>query len=216
VPLIATALAPHIQVIIQSCLHSMSETIKTQQETIKKQADEIKSVQEINSDLEKRVNDLECGLDDLEQYGRRTCLRFHNVNITNEQAQNTDDVVIDICKTMGVNIVPDDINRSHPIGRPNSNNLRQVICRFRSWKIKNKIYSAKKNLKDNPQNPSKIFVTEDLTKYRQLVVKKIIEAKKANKLHSFWTYDGRIYIKTEKEGDRIQITSLDDLYELIE
>ena len=75
---------------------------------------------------------------------------------------------------MGVNINDDDINRSHPIGRPR-NNKRQIICRFRNWKIKNKVYSAKKQLKTNSRN---IFVTEDLTKYRQNIVSKIIEAKK--------------------------------------
>ena len=117
---------------------------------------------------------------------------------------------------MGVNINTDDINRSHPISRPIGsprNNKRQIICRFRNWKIKNKIYSAKNQLKSNSSN---IFVTEDLTKYRQNIVSKIIEAKKAKIFHSFWTYDGRIFIKLGPLDHRHEVTSLDDLYSILE
>ena len=128
-----------------------------------------------NSKLIERVGDLEFGLEDLEQYGRRTSLRFHNVPHEN-CADDTDSVVVKICQEMGVNINTDDINRSHPISRPIGrprNNKRQIICRFRNWKIKNKIYSAKNQLKSNSSN---IFVTKDSTKYWQNIVSKIIEA----------------------------------------
>ena len=140
-----------------------------------------------------------------------TSLRFHNVPSEN-CTDDTDSVVVKICQEMGVNINTDDINRSHPIGRPR-NNKRQIICRFRNWKIKNQVYSAKKQLKTNSSN---IFVTEDLTKYRQNIVSKIIEAKKAKMVHSFWTYDGRIFIKLGPLDQRHEVTSLDDLYSILE
>ena len=120
-------------------------------------------LKESNSKLIERVSDLEFGLEDLEQYGR-TSLRFHNVPREN-CADETDSVVAKFCQEMGVNINTDDINRSHPISRPIGrprNNKRQIICRFRNWKIKNKIYSAKNQLKSNSSN---IFVTKDSTKY---------------------------------------------------
>ena len=63
---------------------------------------------------------------------------------------------------------------------------------------------------------SKIFVTEDLTKYRKNIVSKIIEAKKAKIVHSFWTYDGRIFIKMGPLDHRHEVTSLDDLYSILE
>ena len=74
-------------------------------------------------------------------------LSIHNLPSEN-CADDTDTVVVKICQEMGVNINTDDINRSHPISRPIGrprNNKRQIICRFRNWKIKNKVYSAKKN-----------------------------------------------------------------------
>ena len=165
--MIASAITPHIQLIVHSCVQPLMETIKDQKNAIKE-------LKESNSKLIERVSDLEFGLEDLEQYGRRTSLRFHNVPSEN-CTDDTDSVVVKICQEMGVNINTDDINRSHPIGRPR-NNKRQIICRFRNWKIKNKIYSAKNQLKSNSSN---IFVTDDLTKYRQNIVSKIIEAKRS-------------------------------------
>jgi hypothetical protein len=51
---------------------------------------------------------------------------------------------------------------------------------------------SKKNLKNNPE---KIFITEDLTKTRQFIVKELNTQKRDNKIHSFWTFDGRILAK---------------------
>ena len=133
-PMIASAITPHIQLIVHNCVQPLMETIKDQKNAIKE-------LKESNSKLIERVSDLEFGLEDLEQYGRRTSLRFHNVPSEN-CTDDTDSVVVKICQEMGVNINTDDINRSHPIGRPR-NNKRQIICRFRNWKIKNKVYSAK-------------------------------------------------------------------------
>lgn len=73
-------------------------------------------------------------MDDLEQYGGRTNLRFHNVRKpgTGEGAHDTETTVIKICADMGVTITPHDIDRSHPIGRPNRCSKIQITCRFRN------------------------------------------------------------------------------------
>ncbi|XP_061165043.1 uncharacterized protein LOC133174018 [Saccostrea echinata] len=213
-PLIASAITPHIQLIVQSCLQPILSSIKEQQKDIEDQNEEIKFLKQSNTDLKQRIEDLEYGLDNLEQYGRRPSLRFHNVPLPDpdeDVATDTDSTVIKICEGMGVTITPDDIDRSHPIGRPKQNKI-QIICRFKNWKVKNKVYSAKKQLKNNA---NKIFVTEDLTKYRQSIVSKIIQAKNAKIIHSFWTYDGRIFLKFEQYGDRFEVTSLEELGNLI-
>ena len=48
----------------------------------------------------------------------------------------------------------------------------------------------KKNLKNNEDN---FFITEDLTKFRQSIIKELNTQKKAKTLNSFWTFDGRIF-----------------------
>jgi hypothetical protein len=108
--------------------------------------------------------------------------------------QKNDQLIVDIVNKK-LKITPslcvDDINISHIIGTIN-NDKGQLICRFKNWKIKNAIYMLKKNLKSNPE---KIFITEELTKTRQFIVKELNSQKRDNKIHSFWTFDGRIFAK---------------------
>jgi hypothetical protein len=50
-------------------------------------------------------------IEELEQYGWRNSLRFHNVPITKEELNKTDDKIVDICKQhLKIDITPDDIN----------------------------------------------------------------------------------------------------------
>lgn len=206
-PLIAAAIAPQIQLIVQSCIQPLINSVKEQQKDIEEQNNEIEILKKSKSELQQRVDDLEYDLDNLEQYGRRTSLRFHNVPKpgTDEGNTDTESAVISICEKMGVTITSDDNDRPHPIGRPNRNNKLQIICKFKTWKAKNKVFSAKKELKNNTD---KIFITEDLTRYRQSIV---IEAKKGKSIRSFWTFDGRIYIKMEQNGEKLEVTSLDEI-----
>lgn len=213
-PLIAAAIAPQIQLIVQSCIQPIIISVKEQQKDLEEQNEEIETLKKSNAELQQRVDDLEYGLDNLEQYGRRTSLRFHNVPKpgTDEADADTESAVINICAKMGVTITSDDIDRSHPIGRSNRNNKIQIICKFKTWKAKNKVFSAKKELKNNSD---KIFITEDLTRYRQSIVSKLIEAKKRKSIFSFWTFDGRVYTKLEQNGEKLEITSLGEINRLL-
>ena len=147
-----------------------------------------------NLKLIDEMSQLKGNIEELEQYGRRTSLRFHNVPMVQGDFQKTDQLIVDIVNKK-LKITPplcvDDINRSHIIGTIN-NGKGQLICRFKNWKIKNAIYMSKKNLKNNPE---KIFITEDVTKTRQFIVKELNTQKRDNKIHSFWTFDGRILAK---------------------
>jgi hypothetical protein len=86
------------------------------------------------------------------------------------------------------------------------------IGRFKNWKIKNAIYMLKQNLKNNPEN---IFITEDLTKTRQFIVKELNTQKRDNKIHSFWTFDGRIFAKNNANGRKQLIKCVQDIDYLI-
>ena len=70
----------------------------------------------------------------------------------------------------------------------------------------------KKNLKNNKDN---IFITEDLTKFRQSIIKELNTQKKAKKLNSFWTFDGRIFAKTD-DSRKTFIRCIQDINDLIQ
>jgi hypothetical protein len=82
-------------------------------------------------------------IEELEQYGRRNSLRFHNIPITKEELNKNDYKIVDICKQhLKIDITPDDINRSHIIGKIHREGSCKLICRFRGGKIKNQIFTG--------------------------------------------------------------------------
>ncbi|KAK3106542.1 hypothetical protein FSP39_022287 [Pinctada imbricata] len=203
VPVLSMSLMPLIQQAVQSSVKDLIDKV-THQEAV------INDLQLENESLHNKVSNLEGDIEELEQYGRRNSLRFHNVKV--EDGADTDKIVVDICsKKLEVAVSVDDICRSHPVGKENRNGNRQIICRFRNWKIKNKIFSQKKKLKGDAD---KLYITEDLTKYRQSLINEIGNAKKAGKVHSFWTNDGRVFIKLSEGGRKHLINSIEHLHDI--
>ena len=166
-------------------------------------------------DLKHEVNILHNQIEKLEQYGRRTSLRFHNVPMTQGDLQQTDGLIVNIVNDklgLAQPLTENDINRSHIIG-PINNGKGQLICRFRNWKVNNSIFMKKKNLKNNKDN---IFITEDLTKFRQSIIKELNTQKKAKKLNSFWTFDGRIFAKKTDDSRKTFIRCIQDFNDFIQ
>ncbi|CAG2226265.1 unnamed protein product [Mytilus edulis] len=137
-----------------------------------------------NKGLKEEVATLNADIEELEQYGRRTSLRFHNVPLSKEDLQKTDNIIVDIANLkLGISppLCVNDINRSHIIGKIEGGKA-QLICRFRNWKIKNSIYMSKKKLKNNS---AQIFITEDLTRDRQELIKRLNQLKKTKRFTRF-------------------------------
>lgn len=165
VPVLATAIAPSIEMAVQSVFQKLNSTIQEQAKEITELKKSLEKAEETKRDLQKQIWCLEETVDDLEQYGRRNSLRFHNCPVPTGTL-DTDCMIIDLCKDkLGIQLTEEDIFRSHPIGKPNRNGNIQIICRFKNWKVKNKVFSKKKQLKN-----TSIFLTEDLTRFRQSLI----------------------------------------------
>jgi hypothetical protein len=74
------------------------------------------------------------------------------------------------------------------------------------------VYSNKKGLKNHPD---KIFITENLTKYRTELVKQLAELKYNGLLYTYWTSDGRIFLKQNTTSRKILINNRDDILDFI-
>ena len=198
---------------VTNAVKPLIDMIHRQGETITCLQQDNTTLRQDNANLRRDVIHLSEQIEELEQYGRRTSLRFHNVPIRDIDKQRTDNIIVDIVKSKMkmINFSVDDINRSHIIGNINQGK-GQIICRLRNWKIKNSIYQLKTNLKSNAD---RIFVTEDLTKHRQSIVKELNIARKAKKISSFWTFDGIIFAKVTQESGKQLIKNLDDVRHLV-
>ena len=76
---------------------------------------ENEELRKTNSELETRLSVVEYESDNLEQYSRRNSLRISG--IPEEPDENTDQRVIQLAGGLGIDISPNDIDRSHRVGK---------------------------------------------------------------------------------------------------
>ena len=124
---------------------------------------------------------------------------------------HTDDLVMTICKDkLGIELSKNDIGRIHVIGNV-KDGKSQVIVRFLSYRFRSQVYSNKRKLK---QNEVGIFVTENITQFRTSLRQTFSKLKYEHKIHAYWTSDGRIFAKENREGRKKNISNVDDAEDL--
>lgn len=129
-------------------------------------------------------------------------LEVQHMTFPSEQKQtgkclNTDIIDVNICQKLGVELTGNDISRSNPIKNQTVEEPSKSILNLKTGKSKHKIYSEKRKLKN-----SSVFVTEDLTQFRQGLVQKISKAIRDGFVNSFWTNDGRIFAKSSRKDQK--------------
>ncbi|KAK6168786.1 hypothetical protein SNE40_019967 [Patella caerulea] len=94
------------------------------------------------------IQELKDKNDELEQYGRREGIRISGV--TERPDEDTDKIVIEVGKLIGITITLNDINSHRVVNNPQveSTRPRQIICRFRGYYTKRSFIKQAKNLKD--------------------------------------------------------------------
>lgn len=153
--------------------------------------EELNSLKEHCNNLERSFDSLSQEIDNLEQYSRRNCLLVHGVkeqhemdNTPGESREDTDELVRKALEKLHVDISPEDLDRSHRIGKKTTNKNRPIIVKFTRYKKRNEVFRAKRNLKKTG-----ITITESLTALRLQLLK---EAQTKEDVTLAWTSDGRI------------------------
>ena len=123
-----------------------------------------------------------------------------------------DEIIVDICNNkIGVEppITEDDISRCHPIGQEKDGKL-QLLCKFRNEKIKHRVFSQKRKLKNKTSDNFKVFLTEDLTPKRRRMISALNDARKDGVIFTYWTSDGRIFFKKTETSSKTEVKDFDD------
>jgi len=118
-----------------------------------------------NRMLRDRVTDLELGMDASEQYSRRNNVRIFGVPESVDPKESTDDIVLNLCKSLGADMSIQEIDRSHRTGKPGGRKPRPIIVKFTSYRARQKLYTQRRELK-SCSGQENIFINEDLTQYR--------------------------------------------------
>ena len=172
-------------------------------------------------EMDKKVENYNQSLDDLEQYSRRECLEIRGIPLSD--SEDTNEIVVELGKCMGLEIEEDDISVSHRI--PNRRKDRKqnlaIIVKFVRRDSKDAYYKARNRLKDittkdlGYDQSNKIFINENLTERRKELFWECLKFKKQENYSFIWTINGRICLRKNQESRVNVINSKDDLRKLI-
>ena len=105
---------------------------------------------------------------------------------------DADSLVLGICKKqLGVELNITDIGKSHPIGEICDDKI-SIIVRFLTYRQRQMVFTKKKELKGHVD---KTFISENLTRHRYDLLKRLNTLRVDRKIHSFLTHDGSVLVK---------------------
>ena len=122
---------------------------------------------------------------------------------------DTDSLVLGICKKqLGVELNITDIGKSNPIGEICDDKI-SIIVRFLAYRQRQMVFTKKKELKGHVD---KTFMSENLTRHRYDLLKRLNTLRVGKKIHSFWTHDGAVLVKETERSRPIVAKSRQDIY----
>ena len=168
-----------------------------------------------NSLLNKRLVSLERTCLDNAQYLRREMIEVNPVpsDIPDNELEEK------ICHALsltGVTVTPDDLDACHRL--KNKNN---VIIKFKSRKVKQRVTINRRNLKNkatelsNLKFTGNLFINESMCSDNHKLFYKCRKLKKAKKIHSTWFFNNSVNIQINQDGNIHRVFHTYDLEELL-
>ena len=149
-----------------------------------------------------------------DSYSRRNNVEFYNIP-ENVKQNEVERYVLNLLKSVKININSYDIVAVHRIGRKSSKRPRNVIVRFLNRKNAYKCLGINNQLKSLASYRS-IFVSENLCPYNKKIFNALYKLKKNNAIKSVWSYNGNVYYQVDESEDYYQAESIEDIEDLFE
>ena len=205
--------------------------IKTSNEESKALLLENKVLKKTLQELEQKHTTLLQEINEKNQYDRRECLEIRGIPQPDDgSSESTDQIVKDIGKLVDVDITDQDISVSHRLpqrkqmsyGKMPRRNVGPppIIVKFTRRTIKERLYGARRKLSESTTSDlgyfeeNKIYLAESLTEINRELFRACLSVKKEPKFNYIWTYNGRIFLRENRESSVIHIKSKDDLDQL--
>ena len=195
---------PDIQALIKNIVSSdkelyidlLSAEVHRQTQPLKEQLREKDS--EIEA-LKETIQMQQTKLDDLEQHGRRDSLRVAGIP-ENPDHDDTDAAVLEVCQLMKMDppLEAKDIAVSHRVGKQRQGQHRQILVKFATRNVRERVFRAKSALKDvnsDSNSGRKIFINEDLTQRRAALARDARSLKNNGAIADTWTIYGKVFVK---------------------
>ena len=157
--------------------------------------------------LELEVESLKMASNDLEQYSRRNSIRISNFKVINKlpESELKTQVISFFNNSMLKNLTQltvSDIDRCHPVGKPNSDEVQQILVKFTNYESKRLVISAKKSLRNNPD---RIYINEDLTRQNYAILRALRSLQKSGRIYSSWSVNGKTFAKVYETSSPVRL-----------
>lgn len=216
---------------VKKALRELAKKIDGMAENVGKISGLVEDVKKLNNLLaqkDEKIAELEKRVDDLEQYTRKedvvisglktthrtysNVIRGENseVDITEGEKQTLEEQVIKFFNRRDISIHKESIAACYTLPKRNGQMERTIILRFVNRKQKIELLKQGKKLKD-----TQVYVNEHLTKRNAEIAKHARALKKQRKIHSTWTRDCKIWIRTNAlSGEEMKVLLIQDLKDL--
>ena len=202
---------PEIKLVVKEAVSEATQSLKDNIQELRNNISDIQTENELlkkeNKDLESRMAAVEQAIDGLEQYSRRNSLRISGY--PEDKDERTDQVVIQLAGSLGVDIASNDIDRSHRVGKFDDRSrsgkgpgakrrARDIIVKFATYNARDKLYQERKELR-NTETLKSVFLNKDLTKKRSKLLYDARTLAHAKLLNAAYSLDKRHLVKTDAD-----------------
>ena len=144
------------------------------------------------ADLEMKLHESGLSLNRLDHYNQRNIIEIQGIpsNVADEALE---DKVVNVFKSLNIDIKRSDIERCHRLGKANP---KITVVRFVNRKHAEEALTKKSDLKKignvnlNFESKVVLFFTENLTPFNQPLTWKCLELKRAGEIRSSWSSKG--------------------------
>ena len=181
---------------------------------------EIKTKDEKIDELETDIISLYELQDTQNQYGWRENIKI--INVEEKPGEDTNKIVIDVCKLAGVTLTDADISVSHRLpsydptpvrnGKANGDGsptnaapkkVKAIIAKLIKRDNRDKVIEGRGKLYENPKDDyPNALIFEDMTPMKSKIMFHLKNRDDKKKFKYVWSHNGRIYARTAEESEQ--------------
>ena len=162
---------------------------------------ELCDITEDNEEICNSIYQLEVDLHKLAQYGRRETLQIKGIP-NSVKIKDLEPYVINLLNKIGLaDLESYDVVACHRLYKSYDKRPADVVIRFVNRKDVFKAHKNKWKLRSMSQFKNIRFV-ENLCPYYRKMLNECSKFKSEGKINSYWTYNGKLFIKKEEDDER--------------
>lgn len=176
--------------------------------------------------LSNQLHEQKDSVNELEQYIRRECLEISG--IPQLPHEDTNEIVINVGKLIGMNVGKADISVSHRLPKKTSysnavshgraSQEPKIIAKFIRRDIRDQFYAGRKRLKNKTTSdlglsgsPKHIYINESLSPNNKKLFQECLKLKREEHFQFIWTHYGRIYLRKDSNSATRAVCNQKDL-----